>query len=190
MVITERFVEMGKYKHSFNHEELITAVVKILTKYNVNLGVADRGAVVSNGEVIAIQRDRCSVNTAAVMILTMNCIGSKDLECMSHTLTHVGEQLKVPIILKVKQDLSALTKESYCLRDHWFKVIGKQFVHPGNTRWWSHCELYCEVLKNWTLFLVFVRTAVSDGNVGESGSRIRRLVTAVDNAETPAWFKL
>jgi hypothetical protein len=114
MVITERIGEMGKYKHSFNHEELITAVVKILTKYDVNLGVADRSAVVSNGEVIAFQRDRCSVNTAAVTILTMNCIGSKDLEC-KHTLTHVGEQLKVPILLKVKQDLCTLTKESYCL---------------------------------------------------------------------------
>jgi hypothetical protein len=45
-------------------------------------------------------------------------------------------------------------------------------------------------LKNWTLFIVFARTAVSDGNVGESGSRIRRLVTAVDNAETLAWLKL
>ena len=31
---------------------------------------------------------------------------------------------------------------------------------------------------------------MSDGNVGESGSRIRRLVTAVDNAETLAWLKL
>jgi hypothetical protein len=96
---------------------------------------------VSNGEVIAFQRDRCSVNAAAETILTMNCIGSKDLEC-------IGEQLKVPILLKVKQDLCALTKESYCLRDHWYKVIGKQFVHAGNTRWWSYYELYCEVLKN------------------------------------------
>jgi hAT family C-terminal dimerisation region len=190
MIIYERCVEMGKYKHTFNHEELITAVIKILTKYNVFLGEANRGRVIRNGDIIGFQRDRCATNTCAVTILTKNSIGSRDMECLSHTMTHVGEHGKVPLLLKMKQDLCALTKESYALRDHWFKVMGTQFLHPGNTRWWSYYKLYCDLKDNWTLFLVFLHTAVVDGNVGENGSRIRRLLAIINNPVQLAWLKL
>ena len=190
MQIEERLVEMGKYQHSFNHEELITAVVKILTKYDVDLGAAERGRIIRNGAVIGFQRDRCSVNAKAVTILTKNCMGSKDMECMSHTLTHVGEHLGVPLLLKTKQDVCALAKESYSLRSHWYKVTGKHFVHPGNTRWWAYYDLYEEIRSLWTCFITFVMTAVADGNVGESGSRIRRLSTTVNDPVSRTFLKL
>ena len=190
MVIMERLVEMGKYQHSFNHEDLVTAVVKILIRYNVSHGVAVRGKKVTNGDVIAFQRDRCSVNTAAVTVLTRNCIGSKDLECMSHTLTHIGEHMSVPTLLKVKQDVCALTKESYSVRDHWLKVLGFAFEQPGNTRWWAFYKVYCAFHSNWKEFLQFIRTAVQDGNAGESGARINRLLDIINNPVTLAWLKL
>lgn len=98
------------------------------------------------------------------------------MECLSHTLTHVGEHVEVPVLMKVKQDLCALTKESYAIREHWFKVIGTQFLHPGNTRWWSFYDLYCNIRENWVNLLHFLATAVADDNVGETGSRINRLL--------------
>ena len=118
MNIFERVVEMGKYKHTFNHEELITAVIKILTKFKMDLGEAIRGRVIRNGDVIRFQRDRCATNSCAISILKKNSIGSKDMECLSHTLTHVGEHVKVPVLMKVKQGLCALIKESYAIREH------------------------------------------------------------------------
>lgn len=57
--ITERLVELGKYQHGFNHEELVSAVRVILTKYEVILGTAERGRIKSLGQVISFQRDRC-----------------------------------------------------------------------------------------------------------------------------------
>ena len=186
----ERLLEMSKYQHSFNHEELITAVVKVLTKYQVDHGSAVGGRVIRNGAVIGFQRDRCSVNTEAVSILTKNCVGSKDMECMSHTLTHVGEQLTVPILLQTEQDVWALAKGSYALRAHWAKVTRKEFVHPGNTRWWAFYDLYVEIRDLWSEFLVFVMTAVADGNIGESGSRITRLLGTINNPAQRSWLKL
>lgn len=94
MNIYERVVEIGKYKHTFNHEELITAVVKILTKFKVDLREAHRGIVIRNGDVIGFQRDRCATNACAVTVLTKNSIESKDMECLSHILTHVENMLK------------------------------------------------------------------------------------------------
>lgn len=57
--ITESLVELGKYQHGFNHEELVSAVRVILTKYEVILGTAERGRIKSLGQVISFQRDRC-----------------------------------------------------------------------------------------------------------------------------------
>ena len=79
MIIYERCVDMGKYKHTFYHEELITAVIKIPTKYNVFLGEANRGRVIRNRDVIKFQRDHCATNTCAVTILTKNSLGSRDM---------------------------------------------------------------------------------------------------------------
>lgn len=76
MKIVERLVEMGKYHHSLNHEELITAVVKVLTKYQVDHGSVVGGRVIRNGAIIGFQRDRFSVNTKVVSILIKNYIGS------------------------------------------------------------------------------------------------------------------
>ena len=64
MIIYERCVDMGKYKHTFYHEELITAVIKIPTKYYVFLGEANRGRVIRNRDVIKFQRDHCAQTPA------------------------------------------------------------------------------------------------------------------------------
>jgi hypothetical protein len=91
MIIYERCVEMCKYKHTFYHEELITAVIKILTQYNIFLGEANH------------QHLRCNDSHKE-----LNRV--KGHECLFRAMTHVGEHVKIPPLLKTKQDLCALTK--------------------------------------------------------------------------------
>ena len=57
-VISERLVELGNYQHGFNHEELVSAVRIIISKYDLYLGAAERGRVQNVGQVISFQRDR------------------------------------------------------------------------------------------------------------------------------------
>ena len=56
--ITERLVELGNYAHGFNHQELVSAVKVVISKYGLYLGSAERGKITSNGQVISFQRDR------------------------------------------------------------------------------------------------------------------------------------
>jgi len=188
--IKERLVEMGKYQHGFNSEELSSAIIKILTKYGIDFGLKQLGRTVRVSQVLAFQRDRCSVNAAAMSILTRNLIGSKDMECLSHTIQHCGDHLAVPILLRVKQDLCALIKESYHTKTHWLNVLGFQFRHPGNTRWFGTYEVYVVIKENFEAFYLFVTTAVLDGEVDEGGVRIGRLNATLTNEESRAWLRL
>ena len=83
--IIKRLVDVGKYTYSFRTEELVAAVVSILNRYGVFKGTKPPNKL--NGNVIAFQRDRVAVNSAAVAILLRNYINSKDMGCLSHTYT-------------------------------------------------------------------------------------------------------
>jgi hypothetical protein len=58
LVITERLVELGCYKHGFNQQELVSAVLIVLSKYDLYVGTSERGRNQMNGQVISFQRDR------------------------------------------------------------------------------------------------------------------------------------
>ena len=129
--IHQRLIHLGRYKSSFKHEELVSAVIRSLGMFHVDMGEMRR-VILRKSQVLSFQRDRASVNSAAVKILINQYIGSLDLECLSHTLTHPGEHMKAPVLLKFKQDLCALVKDSYAFKNHWFQIIGTSFKQPGN----------------------------------------------------------
>ena len=119
-----------------------------------------------------------------------SCHGAKDMECLAHTITHMGEHLSIALLLKFKQDICALIKDSYHSSSHWFDTIGHHFLHPGNTRWWAVYDLYVDLLKFFELVVVFVTTAVTHGNVGEDGARIQRLTDIISCPSSRIWLKL
>jgi hypothetical protein len=103
--IKERLLEMGMYQHGFNHQELISVIMRVLGKYKIDLGSACRGRKIRNGKIAGFQRDRASNNSTAVDILVLNCIGAKDFECLSHTGMHPGDKLAANNLKMLKQDL-------------------------------------------------------------------------------------
>jgi hypothetical protein len=189
--IQERLVALKRYQHGFNHQELISAIIQVLTQYNIQFGAKQLGVVKRRGQVLSFQRDRCSVNELAIDMLTRNCIGAKDMKCLAHTLVHPGEHLEIPILKAVKQDLCALMKDSYKCSTHWATIFGVYFQHPGKTRWWAtYDRVYAVIYERFDDFYTFITTAVADGDVGESGARIQRLLEAVNNVTKRAWLKL
>lgn len=100
--------------------------------------------------------------------------GSKDLKCFAHTLTHVGEETKLPNLKVVKEKLFGMmnageesdtfTKCGEIASDH----------HGATLRWWATFELYEFLYENWDSFLLFINNCHEDNNV-ENGVRLLSL---------------
>ena len=122
--------------------------------------------------------------------LLRNYQNSKDMECLSHTLTHPGEHFRLEHLHKFRQDVCALMRASYLIAQHCFNIIKQEFRQPGNTRWWAFYELYVIFCKHWNDVYVCISTAVMDGDVGEVGARINRLVAMMTDCTIRAELRL
>jgi hypothetical protein len=123
--IIQRLVDLGKYTYSFKAEELVAAVVTICDRYNIQRG--SRVPIKTNGQIIAFQRDRVSVNTCAVKMLCVNYVNSKDMECLSHTLVHPGDHFRLHYLRKFKQDICALAKRVIFFNSTGILLLVKSF---------------------------------------------------------------
>jgi hAT family C-terminal dimerisation region len=133
---------------------------------------------------------RCATNGAAIPLLMRSCLGAKDMECLSHTITHMGEHLSTQLLIRFKQDICALIKDSHLASNYFFDAVGHHFKHPGNTRWWSVYELYCDLLRHFDEVVHFVNTAIEIGSVGDEGARINRLMETLQSQISRTWLKL
>ena len=149
-----------------------------------------------SGHVVAWQRDRASVNNAAVSILILSYRGALDLHCLPHTLCHVGEHMPAPLALKLKQDLCKLNGLSLKSRKLWKEALQRAWKKVGNTRWWAAWELHAWVHEEFELFLLF--TAMTDipmtgeDDVGGAldGACITRIRTVVNTPATRILLQL
>lgn len=112
------------------------------------------------------------------------------MECLAHTITHMGEHLSIQLLLRFKQDICGLIKDSHHSSNHFFDTVGHHFLHPGNTRWWSVYDLYKDIQSYFDEVVLFVMTAVENGGVGEEGARINRLMETVNSRISRTWLKL
>lgn len=188
--IIQRVVHVGRYERSFNANHLVHAVVSVLQDVKADRGDASARRIIRPSTVIGFQRDRASVNTAAVRMLLDVYIGSLDLECMAHTLCHPGEHFQFTFLDKFKQDLCGLAQSSYGFKKHWKTTLQESFKQPGNTRWWATFELFAVLKKKWDLVIECIKTASTAQNISEEGARLRNLTEAVTNPQRVAWLEL
>ena len=102
----------------------------------------------------------------------------------------MGEHLSTQLLLRFKQDICALIKDSHLASNYFFDTVGHHFKHPGNTRWWSVYELLSDLLRHFDEVVHFVSTAIEIGSVGEEGARINRLMDIVNSQISRTWLKL
>ena len=104
--IVQKLVHLGKYGRTFKATEIVHAILTCATTtYSIFSGSFSTG---KSGNVIGFQRDRASVNTAAVQTVHSTFKDSLDLHCLSHTLCHVGEHMNASLLVKCKQHLCKL----------------------------------------------------------------------------------
>lgn len=121
-------VAVAKYERSFNHKNLVDAIIELTAKFNLDRGgnsprseglVGQYNRTVRPGHVLSWMRDRCAVNYAAITILLRTYRGSKNMACLSHTLTHPGDHFSLRLLKKFKEDLCGLMHQSLAAAAYW-----------------------------------------------------------------------
>ena len=189
--IRQLLVRLARYEKCKTGQELANAVNEVLRMYGVDCG--SNILPTRSGDVVAFQRDRASANTVAIEILSNSYRDSHDLHCLSHTITHCGDNCEdATVELKhFRQDLCALLNfggSSNKASIYWMKIFDKAFQNPGNIRWWAVFELFIELGTRFDDLVTWVMTAKGDGDI--DGVRIQRLHDCVINLQRRYILKL
>lgn len=167
--IIQKLVSLKKYKKCKNHEELVGAIFEIMTLYNVDKGnFSLNKALYKHGGVIAFMKDRAAVNDAAYGYFVRAYVGSKNLHCLSHTFTHVGEHITTEELTALIQDIQALCNSQGGVNkaaNHWIECFPHKWRNPGNTRWWAKWELVAYIYVHWENLVTFATTGEIEGDV-------------------------
>ena len=107
--------------------------------------VRDDGSMEAGG-LLAIQRDRASVNQKAANIMKLLWMGYMDLECLSHTFSKVGEKMPLTALTAFRDEL-LIALNSQAFKAHCKRFIPQAIRKPSPTRWWSTWELYAGLLS-------------------------------------------
>ena len=91
--------------------------------------------------LLASMHDRASVNYAAMH--TLNIVFPKvfDIGCFSHTLDHVGEYFKTPILDEFMKGWIGMFSKSLKTKLAWKTKTGLSPPSYSTTQWWSKWEV-------------------------------------------------
>jgi len=90
---------------------------------------------IPTASVVAVMRDRASVNDVAVRTLSVVYNQMVDVGCFSHTLDHVGEHMNTPILDKFTTAWIGLFSHSPKSRLAWRTQTGLPPRSYSSTRW-------------------------------------------------------
>jgi hypothetical protein len=192
--IVQKLATLDRYLKNADHENLVGAVVRGLCKYEIKTGRifgVDEDGEFEPGQIIGFQRDRCSVNIAAGDYLKRIYVSAKDLGCLSHTLTHIGDHCRQPRLKKFIEDLIGMMNASGGVNkasSHWYHIFGRRWRNPGNTRWWARFELiiFLHNKLRWNQFIEFINTSSEE----DSGAFLRRLKLTMSDPIAVSYIKL
>ena len=103
---------------------------------------------IESEKLIAAMYDRASVNNVAIRTSSIVFPKVLDIGCFSHTLDHVGEHLKIPVLEEFLKSWINLFIRSPKARLAWNSLIGVPVPSYSDTRWWSKWEVMNHLLKS------------------------------------------
>ena len=129
--IHQRVVRLMLLAKSLTGEEVARQLISTLS---TELGIPSH-------LLIATMRDRASVNNVAIRTLSILYPQLIDIGCFSHTLDHVGENFKTPILNEFISAWINLFSRSPKTKLHWKTLTGLPVPSYSSTRWWSKWEV-------------------------------------------------
>ena len=130
-VIKQKVCRLMLLAKSMYGEEVARQIITVLS---TELGVA-------SNLLIAAMRDRASVNSVAMRTVSIVYNKVMDVGCFSHTLDHVGEHMKTPVLDEFSKAWIGLFAHSPKSRPLWRDQTGFPPPSYSPTRWWSRFEV-------------------------------------------------
>ena len=97
--------------------------------------------------VLAVMRDRASVNNVAMQIVKVVYPKLIDVGCFSHTLDHVGEKFNTPTLNTFSTLWISLFSRSHKAKAQWREQTGRSMATFSKTRWWSRWKVLHQLLQ-------------------------------------------
>jgi len=137
--IHQKLVSLATYTHTFNAAELAAELIDTLT-LKCKLG---------KKQVYAFMRDSAATNGAAMTIGESYFRHAIDMNCISHTLDHVGGHFRGALSDDVVSCFLSIMSHSTIAKAIWRDCFGKSPRSVSATRWWSRYEFACSVGIVW-----------------------------------------
>jgi hypothetical protein len=195
----ERLVALKAYRGAQKAHELALMLTELLSGrdgLDVPMGEVLEDGSYSAGGLLAVIRDRASVNQKCANVMKLMWINYMDFECLSHTFSKVGEKMPLTCLITFRDDLM-IALNSQAFKAHVRLFLAHPPRKPSATRWWSTWELYDFLLSktdaeiatptNFQKLLTACRQALNaDGEVAIDGVfddsvRVRRLYDFAQN---------
>ena len=144
--LEERLISLQAFRGQQKGYELARMLDELLNSFGVSKGEIREDGSVEAGGLLAVQRDRASVNQKTANCLKLLWMSYMDLECMSHTFSKVGEKMPLSALTAFRDDL-IIALNSQAFKAHCLRYISKTLRKPSATRWWSTWELYASLLS-------------------------------------------
>ena len=135
--IQQRLVRLEFLTKSMSGEEVARELISVLS---VRLSVESH-------RLLAVMRDRASMNTAAMRVVTIMYPNLLDVGCLSHMLNLVEERFKAPTLSLFFTLWIALFSHSPKAKALWKETTGRAMATYSKTRWWSQWEVMHQVLQ-------------------------------------------
>ena len=144
--IHQRLVRMQLLAKSLTGEEVARELLSVLS--------TEYGVVSSN--LLAVMRDRASVNSVAVRTLKVLYPNILDIGCFSHTIDHVGDNFDTPVLYDFGTTWVSLFSHSPKARLLWRARAGQAMRSYSQTRWWSQWDVYWQLMNLFGVVLPFL----------------------------------
>lgn len=144
--IHQRLVRMQLLAKSLTGEEVARELLSVLsTEYGV-----------ASSNLLAVMRDRASVNSVAGRTLKVLYPDLLDIGCFSHTIDHVGDNFDTPVLYDFGTTWVSLFSHSPKARLLWRARTGQAMRSYSQTRWWSRWEVYQQLMNLFADVLPFL----------------------------------
>ena len=115
------------------------------------------GYGITSDRLVAIMRDRASVNGVATRTIKIIFPDILDVGCYSHTIDLAGDKFKAPNLDSFIRLWISLFSHSPRARLWWKQKTGKPMASYSTTRWWSRWEVISQSWPSLVTYFPFLK---------------------------------
>ena len=160
-----RLIALRCYESSFTGKQLAGVLNQIVHE----LGIAPLN-------IVSTSRDRAMYGKVAIDALKTFWRNALDMECLPHTLSHVGERMTHASLTEFHQALSYIWGTSNKARVVWNARMGQAPPRYAANRWWSWWQMMTYVFERWGEIDGYLRDLRDNEFCKESVAKMERLL--------------